>query len=69
MKKIIIAGIGIAVMLLAVSCKRAGDVIATYTGGKITRGEFYDWMDARKMTKDAIIKKNLSKKAILSGSP
>jgi len=65
MKKMMIFTIVAAVAFSAASCKRAGDVLATYNGGTITRGEFYDWMDARRMAKDAILKKKQQQKTHL----
>jgi parvulin-like peptidyl-prolyl isomerase len=65
MKKITLLAIGLAMMLAATGCKRAGDVLVTYKGGQITRGEFYDWLDARKMAKDAILKKKSQQKSHL----
>jgi peptidyl-prolyl cis-trans isomerase C len=63
MKNVIIVAVMASVVLAAVSCKRAGDVLATYNGGTITRGEFHDWMDARRMAKDAILKKKAQQKS------
>ena len=65
MKKMMIVALVAAVGFSAVSCKRAGDVLATYNGGTITRGEFYEWMDARRMAKDAILKKKTQQKTHL----
>lgn len=65
MKKIVIGVIGLAVMMSMAGCKRAGDVLATYKGGQITRGEFYDWMEAHKLPKEAIIKKKAEQKSNL----
>jgi peptidyl-prolyl cis-trans isomerase C len=62
MKRSIIGIFVLAVLFGASGCKMSGDVLATYTGGKITRGEFYEWLDARKMAKDAIIKKKSEQK-------
>ena len=65
MKKTTIIVIGLVVALNAIACKRAGDVLATYKGGQITRGEFYEWLDARRMPKDAIIKNKTQQKTNL----
>jgi peptidyl-prolyl cis-trans isomerase C len=65
MKKVMIVAVLTAVAFSAVSCKRASDVLAMYNGGTITRGEFYDWMDARRMAKDAILKKKAQQKTHL----
>lgn len=52
----------VSVVFSAAACKMSGDVLATYDGGRITRGEFYEWLEARKMAKDAIIKKKSEQK-------
>ena len=65
MKKTTIIVIGLVVALNAIACKRAGDVLATYKGGQITRGEFYEWLEARRMPKDAIIKNKSQQKTNL----
>jgi foldase protein PrsA len=65
MKKLIIIAVGLALTMSAAGCKRAGDVLVSYKGGQITRGEFYDWIEARRMAKDAIIKKRGQQKTHL----
>ncbi|HNW30282.1 MAG TPA: peptidylprolyl isomerase, partial [Spirochaetota bacterium] len=62
MKRSIVFIFVLAVMFGAAACKRSGDVLATYNGGQITRGEFYEWLEARKMAKDAILKKKSEQK-------
>lgn len=62
MKRSIVAVSVLAIVVAAAGCKRSGDVLATYNDGQITRGEFYEWLDARKMAKDAIIKKKSEQK-------
>lgn len=39
------------------SCKRDSDVLATYKGGQVTRGEFYSWLNTMRIPKENIIKK------------
>lgn len=40
------SGVCVLCVLLAVfSCKKDTDILATYKGGTITRGEFYEWLD------------------------
>lgn len=39
------------------ACKRDSDVLATYNSGKITRGEFHEWLDAHHISRDSIMKK------------
>lgn len=51
------------VIFSASGCKRSGDVMATFSSGSITRGEFYDWMDARRMSKDAVLKNKSMQKS------
>ncbi|HSV96314.1 MAG TPA: peptidylprolyl isomerase [Spirochaetota bacterium] len=50
----------IAVMLVPVlaiaACKSKNDVVATYDGGRITRGEFHEWMDMKRLSRDTILK-------------
>ena len=66
MKRSILALFVIAGMVFsAFGCKRSGDVMATFASGKITRGEFYDWMDARRMAKDAVLKNKAMQKSEL----
>lgn len=43
-------------------CKREGDILATYKDGSITRGDFYKWIEARRFTKDSVIKSKASQK-------
>lgn len=65
MKRIIIAALAGVVLVGGIGCKRAGDVLATYKDGQITRGDFYAWMDARKMAREAILKKKSQQKSNL----
>ncbi len=65
MKRIIIAAVAGVVLVGGIGCKRAGDVLATYKDGQITRGDFYAWMDARKMAREAILKKKSQQKSNL----
>ncbi len=55
MKKIIVIIAIISAVL--VGCKRDSDVIATYTEGKVTRGEFKTWLDAQNISTEAVLKK------------
>jgi peptidyl-prolyl cis-trans isomerase C len=63
MKKISAVLIGLA--LLVSGCKRAGDVLATFSDDKITRGEFYNWMEFRNMAKEAVLKNKSQQKSQL----
>jgi len=60
MKRIILTCV-IAASLL-IGCKGKNDVVATYSGGNITRGDFYLWMDAHNMNKEAVLKKKKMQK-------
>jgi len=46
-------------------CKSDSDVLATYNDGKITRGEFYSWMESRHMSKEAVVKSKAKQKSKL----
>ncbi|MCX7678964.1 MAG: peptidylprolyl isomerase [Spirochaetes bacterium] len=46
-----------SVILLGIFCKRDSDVLATYNSGKITRGEFHEWLDAHHINRESILKK------------
>ncbi|HDP79857.1 MAG TPA: hypothetical protein ENN21_03330 [Spirochaetes bacterium] len=49
----------IALLTFAVAvpaCKAPGDVLATYDNGKITRAEFYDWMEMKRISREAAVK-------------
>ncbi len=65
MKKMIITALAGVLVLTGIGCKRSGDVLATYKDGEITRGDFYTWMEARKVAKDAILKKKAQQKSNL----
>ena len=43
-------------------CKRDSDVLATYKGGNITRGEFYTWLDARRFSRETLLKNKARQK-------
>jgi parvulin-like peptidyl-prolyl isomerase len=64
MKRILcVAVLGAAVALTG--CKMKGDVLATYTDGKIKRGEFYEWMDLKHLVKESILKSKKQQKTKL----
>lgn len=46
----------LCVVLALGGCKVKGDVLATYKEGRITRGEFYDWIEAKRLNKGEILK-------------
>ncbi|MDY6935847.1 MAG: peptidylprolyl isomerase [Spirochaetota bacterium] len=54
--KRIFFGLLILFVALSAGCKGEGDVLATYKGGGITRGEFYDWIKSNHYAMDSIIK-------------
>jgi peptidyl-prolyl cis-trans isomerase C len=52
----------VGLVFTASACKGKDDVLATYKGGKITRGELYDWIEANNFNKESILKsKNMQK--------
>ncbi len=46
-------------------CKLSRDTLAEYNGGKITRGQLYEWLEVRGISKDATIKKKSIQKSKL----
>ena len=64
MNRSILAVVLVPVLVLA-ACKSKNDVVATYDGGKITRGEFYDWMYMKRLSRDAILKSPRQQKSKL----
>jgi hypothetical protein len=55
MKKII--GVFLIVLIAGIfGCKRDSDILATYKDGNITRGDFYKWLDARRFSKETLLK-------------
>lgn len=60
MKRTIVTCIIMASLL--VGCKGKNDVVATFNGGTITRGDFYSWMDAHNMNKETVLKKKKMQK-------
>lgn len=61
MKKILCVFI-ILLIGSVLGCKREGDILATYKDGSITRGDFYKWIEARRFTKDSVIKSKANQK-------
>jgi len=59
------AVLAVAFMMILSGCKRDSDVLATYKDGKITRGEFTTWMDARNYPRESILKKKSQQKVKL----
>jgi len=43
-------------------CSKDNDVVAKYQGGQITRKEFHDWLDSKRLGKEAILKKKSQQK-------
>ncbi len=53
----------ITLILLSVnSCKSDKDILASFKGGQITRGDFNAWLDFRKLSKESILKKKSNQK-------
>lgn len=57
MRNFVILTCILCVVALGIACKRDSDVLATYNSGKITRGEFHEWLDAHNISQDSILKK------------
>lgn len=55
-------GLFLLLSLMFYQCKGEGDVLATYSGGKITRGELYSWLDSRRIPRDSVMKKKANQK-------
>jgi hypothetical protein len=55
MNRSILAVMLVPVLALA-ACKSRNDVVATYDGGRITRGEFHDWMEMKRLSTETILK-------------
>ncbi len=64
MKRLICTALA-AGLALGIACKRDGDVLATYDTGRITRGEFYEWIGARQSIRDTIFKSRKQQRARL----
>ena len=56
-----------ALLVIAFSqgCKSDSDVLATYSDGKITRGEFYKWLDDRHIARETVLSSMAKQKAKL----
>ncbi len=42
------------VIILSLSCSTSNDILATFNGGSITRGELEDWLESRKISSDKV---------------
>jgi len=58
---VLIAG----VIILTFACKSENDVLATYKDGNVTRGNLYEWIEARKLGKKGILEKKSRQKSKL----
>jgi parvulin-like peptidyl-prolyl isomerase len=54
--------IAISLILTVTACKGDSDVLVSFKGGSITRGEFHDWMKSRHLSKESILKKKSNQK-------
>ncbi len=61
MKKLFIVLL-IASISAMFACKMDSDILATYKDGKITRGDFYKWLQDRHSTKESVIKSKSNQK-------
>lgn len=46
----------LTIALCTFSCKSDSDALATYKGGEITRAEFYDWLKAKRLFRESLLK-------------
>ncbi len=66
MKKRYFLSIFILLCFVAVSgCKRDGDELVTYKGGAITRIDFYNWLDAKHLMRETMLKSKKKQEAKL----
>ncbi|HOO72212.1 MAG TPA: peptidylprolyl isomerase [Spirochaetota bacterium] len=56
-KNIVLSSFIVFVLLFSFGCKGKNDVIVTYKSGTVTRGQFYDWLDANRFPRENILKK------------
>ncbi|HPI21934.1 MAG TPA: peptidylprolyl isomerase [Spirochaetota bacterium] len=61
MKKAVCIGI-MLMIAAAMGCKREGDILATYQGGDIKRGDLYEWLKERHFQKDSVVKTKKAQK-------
>ncbi len=55
--------LSLAVLMLALAgCKSDSDILATYNDGTITRGEFHNWIEAKKWSAESILKSKKQQK-------
>ena len=54
-----------ALFIFASGCKSDGDVLANYKGGRVTRGEFKEWLAGRRIPEDAVFDSVENQKARL----
>ncbi len=64
MKRLICTALA-AGIALGTACKRDGDVLASYDTGRITRGEFYEWIGTKQSIRDTIFKSKKQQRARL----
>lgn len=64
MKRLICAALA-AGLVMGTACKRDGDILARYDTGRITRGEFYEWIGAKQSIRDTIFKSKKQQRARL----
>ncbi len=54
--------IAISLVVTITACKGDNDVLVSFKGGNITRGEFRDWMKSRNLSPKSILKKKSNQK-------
>ena len=62
MKRLIFALCILGIVAGFVGCKCSSDVLATYDGVKITRGQFKEWLEDKQFSVDAILKSKKQQK-------
>lgn len=62
MKKLLLATCIIGIVIGFIGCKCSSDVLASYDGVKITRGQFKEWLQDKQFSVDAIMKSKKQQK-------
>jgi peptidyl-prolyl cis-trans isomerase C len=65
MRRFYILFMALALLIFNQACKRDSDVLATYSDGQVTRGEFHSWMDTRHIPRESVLSARVKQKAKL----
>jgi peptidyl-prolyl cis-trans isomerase C len=65
MRRFYVLFLALALLIFNQACKRDSDVLATYSDGQITRGEFHSWMDTRHIPRESVLSARVKQKAKL----